>query len=1172
MRRWIFPLLLLWSSGVAAQTDDRSYLTAFLEDNLSDIGRKVTITGFAGALTSQATIETMTIADSQGVWLTVNGVVLDWNRSLLFSGEISVNAFTADEIILARAPEFEASALPSPEASGFSLPELPVSVDIGRIAASRIMLEKPVLGQTVEGTFDASMALLGGEGHANLTLDRTDDGPEGRLGLDVSYSNASRQLVLNISATEAANGIAATVMGLPGTPSASLTVSGIGAVDNFVADIVLATDDTDRLRGTIELDGTEKGSKQFKAVLGGNLAPLFLPDYAAFFGPDVGLRATGRRGDDGRLELSELALRTRDLTVNGSLSLAADGAPVTYSLNAEMASPDGAAVLLPLTGAAQTRITRANLDFSFDVAKGDDWAVAGTIEGLDRPDLKVAHLSVDGSGKIRSGPTGTRLDFAILYGAEGLAPTDPALAQALGASISGSADGVWQEGSGHLALSNATFAADGLSIQASGQIEGLSSGVKATGRAIATVTNLARLSGIAGRPLAGAVSATVDGTGTVLGGELDLAARLDGTDLQIGQAEVDALLSGASRIEISLARTENGTVLRQLDVSATNLKASVSGKIASAGSDLVANITFSDLSALGKQYRGALSAKASLTGTAMSGKVLLDGQGTDLAIGQTDADKLLRGTSTLSATANLTDGRVQIADVSLRNPQITAKAQTANGAGPQIDLLAKLANLGLLLPEFPGAVSVSGTAVPAKGAVRLDLRAQGPGQIDMSVTGQVVKGGTADLVIKGRGQAALANAFIDPRSVSGGLDFNLRLNGPLRLASLSGRMSLANGRLSTPDLLFSLQGVGLVANLANGQAKITGQATASTGGTATINGGFGLAQPNMANLSVGLSDIVLRDPQLYETRASGRLTVGGPLAGGALVAGQITLRDTELQIPSGGLGGLEAIPDLRHLREPAAVKATRARAGILGGNASGGGNGGPVYGLDVTIQAPNRVFLRGRGLDAELGGTLRLRGTTATIVPDGGLNLIRGRLDILGKRLDLSEALLRLEGDFIPFIRVAASTQKDGVTSSVLIEGLANDPAVRFISSPELPQEEVLSRLLFGRGLETLSVFQAAQLASAVASLAGKSGDGIVAKLRKGFGLDDLDVRTTDDGTTALRAGKYIARNVYSEIEVDQSGKSQIQLNLDVTDALTLRGRVGSDGTTGVGIVLEKDY
>jgi translocation and assembly module TamB len=117
-----------------------------------------------------------------------------------------------------------------------------------------------------------------------------------------------------------------------------------------------------------------------------------------------------------------------------------------------------------------------------------------------------------------------------------------------------------------------------------------------------------------------------------------------------------------------------------------------------------------------------------------------------------------------------------------------------------------------------------------------------------------------------------------------------------------------------------------------------------------------------------------------------------------------------------------------------------------------------------------------------------------------------------------------------------------------------------------------LSRLLFGRALNTLSAFQAAQLAGAVANLAGRGGEGIMAKLRRGFGLDDLDVTTAEDGTSSLTAGKYISRNTYTEIEVDQQGRSTINLNLDVTDNLTVRGSVSSDGQTGIGVFLEKDY
>ena len=1164
--------MLLFPGLAAAQSDDRSYLTAFLEDNLSGIGRQVTITGFSGALTSKAAIDQMTIADADGVWLTLNGVVLDWNRAALFSGEVSVNALTADEIIVARAPVADDSALPSPEASGFSLPDLPVSVNIGRIAADRIELGAPLLGTPVEGTFEASMALAGGEGQATLALDRTDVGPAGNVALTASYSNTSRVLSIDLDAQEEAGGIAATLLDLPGLPAAGLMIKGTGPVDDFTADIGLTTDGTDRLRGTVTLGEAEDGAMNFAANLGGDLAPLFLPAYSEFFGSDVALIAAGSRNADGTMQLSDLSLQTKALALKGNLALATDGLPTSFNLNAVLAAPDGAPTLLPLTTDQEIRISRADLNLTFDAAAGDDWQIKGLIEGFDQPLLKIARLSLDGFGRIGRTDQGQLFEFSTSYGALGIAPSDAGLAQALGQTVSGTASGSWREGSGNLQLSSFEIAAGGLAIDASGTLGGLDSGYTLKGQARATIADMARFSGLAGRALAGQGTVQIAGTGSLLGGNFDVTSAVDGTDLRLGQPEMDALLAGVSRVEASVIRNENGTDLRKLTLTAASLNATASGKIASLGSDLKADLTIADLSSLGGQYRGAFAANATFSGTLRSGKIILDGRGDGLAIGQLEADKLLRGTSTLSARFDVTDDTVDVTDLRLENPQITAQASTAAGSDAEIDLSAKLSNLGLLLPEFPGAVTVSGSALPEAQGFRLRLQAQGPGQIDASVSGMLGEDGNADLAIKGTAQSALANAFIQPQSISGPVGFDVQLRGPLQLSSLSGRITLASGRISLPDLPFSLQDTSLAAVLSGGQAQITGQAAVSSGGTATISGNVGLSSPNTADLAARLRDVVLRDPQLYETRTSGNLTVKGPLSGGAVIAGQINLRDTELQIPSSSLGGTEAIPDLRHIREPSDVRATRARAGLLGAADDSKTSGNRAYGLDLTISAPSRVFVRGRGLDAELGGTLQVRGTTAAVIPDGGLNLIRGRLDILGKRLILSEAQLRLEGDFVPFIRIAASTSSDGITSSVVIEGFITDPAVTFASQPSLPQEEVLSRLLFGRGLETLSAFQAAQLASAIASLAGKGGEGIVAKLRKGFGLDDLDLRTSEDGATTLRAGKYISRNVYSEIEVDQDGKSQIQLNLDVTDSITARGRVGSDGQTGIGIFLENDY
>ncbi|NCM96009.1 MAG: translocation and assembly module protein TamB, partial [Rhodobacterales bacterium] len=710
---------------------------------------------------------------------------------------------------------------------------------------------------------------------------------------------------------------------------------------------------------------------------------------------------------------------------------------------------------------------------------------------------------------------------------------------------------------------------------ADGRIEGLASGFAVTGTASARLDDLARLSTLAGRPLGGSAAAQVAGSGSLLGGSFDLEGETLGTDLHVGQRELDNLLRGTARIGLSLRRDQTGTLIRRLEIAARTLTAAVTGRVATAGSDLAADLAFSDLAVLGGGYRGALTGTGHFTGTPATGTLTLEALADGLAVGQSEADRVLAGQTQVTLALDVRDGQISLNRAELTNPQLAASATGTEGQRG-LDLTARLTNLALLLPDFPGAVTLTGTLVEGGQGSRVDLRLLGPGGIDAGVSGTLAPGyAQADLAIVGTGQAGLANGLIAPRTVAGPLRFDLRLNGPFSLASLVGRVSLAGGRISDLDHAIAATDITATADLAGGQVQITASAGASTGGQLRASGAVALSAPYDGDLVISLQSVGINDPQLYRTTASGQVTVSGPVGGGALIAGRLVLGATELRIPSSGFGGV-ALPDLRHVNEPADVRATRARAGLVGAGRSG--RSGPPFRLDLTIEAPSRVFLRGRGLDAELGGVLTLGGTTAAVVPNGAFNLIRGRLDILGKRLVLSEARLQLEGEFLPFVRVLASNEGDGITTSVLIEGPADAPSVRFVSNPELPEEEVLARLLFGRDLTSLSVFQAAQLAGAVATLAGRGGEGIVGRLRKGFGLDDLDLATSATGETSVKVGKYLGKNLYSEIIVDQQGQSQINLNLDLGPSITLRGSTvtgtpdGSPGSTGIGIFIEKDY
>lgn len=1259
-----------------AERDDRGTIVAFIEDNLSGAGRAVVLRGFDGALSSQATATQLTIADSEGVWLTLNNITLDWSRASLLRGAVEVANLTADEIIVARAP-IPDPTLPSPEAGGFALPELPVSVNIENIEAKRVVLGESLLGQSVEGSVVAALRLSGGDGDATLKIARTDDGPDGMVDLSVAYSNAAQTLSLSLTATEDADGIAATLLNLPGKPSVDLGIEGSGPLTDFAASLELQTDGEDRLTGTLTVTGNEDtGGTLFNTSLSGDLAPLFLPEYRDFFGPQVALDVVAEQSATGRLDIQTLSLIAASVQLTGFASIAPDGLPEAFALNGTLGDPTGGAVVLPGSNGA-VALQSADIDIGYDARNDEAWRAKITGRDLTLTTGTLAGFDLTGSGRIMRAASGRMVGGTIMAQTRGLALTDAGLAQAVGANQTIETRFSWSESTGEVRIAPLLLEAGGVTAQVIGTLSGLSSAFRLTGSAKVQAADMSRFALIAGRPLSGAGTVVVEGQGSPLGGDFDLKARVAGTDLAIGVAEADTLLRGTSSVTADVVRDTNGTTIRSFAVSANTLMASGKGTVSSDSADVDFGFIMADFASLGPGYRGVAAGDARLSGSLRGGTAQLTAKvdGNDIAVGIPEVDRLLAGASSVRLTASLADGVVDITDLAvgatvlkanltgtlaqagsdinarvevsdlgvirpgsggritaditakgtpdralfdltattanlavgqaeadrllagistltaavrldggvarldslqLTNPQVTVSATGGNAAARRdITLTARLANLGLLLPEFPGPVTVQGTASEDGTGYILNLSGTGPGQIDARVTGSLGPNlRSANLQVRGTAQAGLANPFLGSRVISGPVSVDLAWNGPLSaLTSLSGRVSLSGGRLADPSLPFTVQNLSASVTLSGGQARIDNTADISTGGSIRAAGTIDLAAPFNADLTIGVQSVTIRDPQLYETRANGELRLTGPLTGGAQISGRIALPETEIRVSSTGLGGATSLEGLTHINEPAPVRETRRRAGMLAAQTTAA-NGTPSrpFGLNIVISAPNRLFIRGRGLDAELGGELLIAGTSDNVIPSGAFNLIRGRLDILGQRIDLVQASLQLEGDFDPTLNVVASTEANGIVSSVIVSGPASDPEVTFSSNPELPQEEVLAQLLFGRQLDQLSAFQALQLANAVATLAGRGGDGIISKLRQGTGLDDLDIQTDEAGNSQLKAGKYLSENIYSEVVVDQTGKSQINLNLDLTDTLTVKGRVGADGNTGLGLFFEKDY
>ncbi len=429
----------------------------------------------------------------------------------------------------------------------------------------------------------------------------------------------------------------------------------------------------------------------------------------------------------------------------------------------------------------------------------------------------------------------------------------------------------------------------------------------------------------------------------------------------------------------------------------------------------------------------------------------------------------------------------------------------------------------------------------------------------------------------GRLPLSVANVVLAERGAraSGIANLTLKATGRVAEPVVAGNIKLVGGTIVDPKTNIRLEDVRFDGVFSGTRLEIRKAfARNSRGGTITSNGSVSLNQ--LAGLPVDITTQVrgfrYTDGRIFSTSVNADLKLTGALTRGSQLGGTIELGKTEVTLPKGfGASGAARL-DVAHINAPFEVRQTLARAERRLDGVRIETSGSSDMALAITLNAPRQIFLRGRGLDAELGGQVLIGGTTGGPEPIGQFDLVRGRINLLGQRIDLTEGAISLTGTLDPQLGLEARTQTDAVTAVVRVQGTVSEPEITVSSDPELPQDEVLARILFDRPLAELSGLQVARLAAAAAELTGRGGPSFWEQIRRSTGLDDLDFRTEADGATALRAGKYLQDNLYSTIEVNSLGESEVSLNLDISDALKARTSVDLRGNTSVGIFYEKDY
>ncbi len=875
-----------------------------------------------------------------------------------------------------------------------------------------------------------------------------------------------------------------------------------------------------RVDGSVSLNATDlsRFSDLAKMELGGSVAAQVQGNGSPLEG-----------SFDGKLSLSATNLSAGrddiDPLISGNTTIAldakrgADGVTIRdFTINGDALEAQANAVITTPQG-------NVNIDGQATV-NAPDMAV---FSGLAKRELGGSlQGKIDGSGSVKSLEFDARTEVLGQNIKTGMPDIDPLLAGRVSINLDASRTGE------QIVIRSATVNGKALSADVAATINDPTGNFTVEGEANVDAPDLSLFSGLAGVDLTGTVQASAKGSAAKESKYFDVQANVTANQISTGIEAVDKLIQGRTTLDVNAANDAEGLDIQTFRLQGTALSARAAGKL--------------DPGAGGLNFTAALDDLARVSST-VSGPLKLDGN--------------------IAPTGSGLEGNVRLSGPDSSFADLIGTVNSDGSA--DLDFDAELNRLERFAPEFPGSISAIGSATRDNGIWTIDAKAEGPAQVNAVVAGTFEEtSGNADLTAKGGVNIGIANRFISPNKIDGQAQFDVVLKGHPGLDAVSGTITTSGTNMAIPSIGQTITGIGGSVELAQSQATISLQGGLRAGGNFTVSGPVGLKPPFNAQITTALNNLVLTDKLLYETTLNGQIVMAGALVGNSSIAGQINFGETNINLAAAsGAVGAAPIPPIQHIGESPAEFQTRERADLV--EKEGKAQNQSRIALDVSFLAPKAVFVRGRGVNAELGGSIRIAGTTTSVVPSGQIELIRGNLDILGRRLALTKGLVTLQGDLTPYIEFASSASTSDGTASIEISGPLDSPKVEVTSDPERPAEEALAMLLFGNRFSQISPFVIAQMAASLAQLSGAGGDATKG-VRDATGVDTVDVGASEGGAGRLGAGAYLSDNLYTDFTVNTEGDTEVNLNLDVSDNFTVRGSVDGRGETGIGVFFESDY
>lgn len=395
------------------------------------------------------------------------------------------------------------------------------------------------------------------------------------------------------------------------------------------------------------------------------------------------------------------------------------------------------------------------------------------------------------------------------------------------------------------------------------------------------------------------------------------------------------------------------------------------------------------------------------------------------------------------------------------------------------------------------------------------------------------------------------------RSLSGQVNAHATLAGSIAAPRLNGRLDLQQGTFRDSATGVRLEGVTLASRFDDTTGLVEAfSANDGSGGTATGQGRIGLKQGSGSSFQLALTRFRIIDNDIAQARASGPLTVTRGEHGDITLSGRMAVDEARIEANPPGVNGIIRM-DVVEINKPGGdipeAEQNRQR--------------GLQFGVDVSLRAPSGVRVVGRGLNVDMSLDARVTGTIAHPILTGNAGVVRGDYEFGGKRFvfdDRGTVALSTNPELIR-LNLQATREDPALTATIRVTGTAAKPEIALTSTPALPQDEILSQVLFGRSASQLSPFQAAQLASGVAALAGGGGFDVIGNLRELAGLDRLSFGGEASSLT-VAGGRYITDDVYLEIIGGGEGGAAVNVEWQVRRNLAISSKFGGQGDASLSI------